>query len=709
MSLPLPYPSKPPSSQVPPTAPSGVGASSGTIAVADGNGGWNVRNLLPADVGINLTTTILPADIGAAAQTDLLTHTTNTSNPHSTTAAQVGINSSMLTALTALAAGTYSGGSGGGGLASGLLYGDGSDGVVTFDGTTTFSFATLSGSTYTLTRDINLSGGSVINSGVTIEVACSRIFCIGLLTNNGTIQSNGITATGQPAVSYNLAGNLTSLGHPGNGGAGGNKVNGSAGGAGAGAGAGGIGGVTGANTPGASGASAAITLPHTSNVALGAVMAVGVWTPFGRGGGGGGGCGDSSNTGGAGGTGAGLVLITAQSFINNGVMQAIGGNGAPGTAGNASGGGGGGGGSIVVVSAASITGSGSVTCAGGTGGLKAAGGTGNNGAAGAAGPGLTNIVLPLDTVTGNPYTWAYGDGSDGVVTFDGTTTNAFSSLSGSTYTLTRDVFLASGSIINSGVTVVQGSYNSTLANPQAFRIFCKGTLTNNGTISNNGAPGSVTNSYLGSAVNQGTVSGPSRGGPGASGSGTPGFTGSGSFGGGAGGGGGKGSSAASQSNATGGSGGGSFGTTGSIPRSALATIGSCMEGGSWQMFGQGGSGGGGTADGTNVAGSGGQGGGLVLIAAVIFINNGVIQALGGNGGSPVTGTCGAGGGGGGGMILMITTAAVTGTGSTSTAGGTGGMGTNTAAGHGQITTNVASSTTDGNNAGTGAVLNLLVA
>jgi hypothetical protein len=677
-------------------------ASPGAALVAQG------ASVVPAQVGINLTTPVLPSDIGAAAATDLTAHTTNVANPHATTAAQVGINSSMLTALTSIAAGTYSGSSGGGGLASGLLYGDGSDGVVTFDGAATFAFATLSGSVYTLLRDVNLAGGSVINSGVQVEMACSRIYCTGQLTNNGTISANGVSATGQAAQAYTLAtGNLFSLAKPGAGGAGGSHTNGSAGGAGAGAGAGGTGGLTSTYTVGAAGASLAINLPHTSNLSLGSVMATGVWTSFGRGGGGGGGCGDNTNNGGAGGTGAGLILIIAQTLINNGALQAIGGNGGPGAAGNASGGGGGGGGQIVVLSAAAITGTGTTTCAGGTGGAKFTGGTGNNGAAGANGPGLLNVVLPLDSVTGNPFSWVYGDGSDGTVVFDGTTANAFSTLSGSTYTLTRDCFLASGSVINSGVTVVVGGFNTTLANPQAFRMFCKGTLTNNGTISNNGANGSQTSAYLGSAAQQGTVAGPSRGGPGASGAGTPYYVQSGSWGGGSGGGGGKGTSAASQANATGGN--VTNGVVNMIPRGAQAILGVSMDAGSWTMFGQGGSGGGGTADGTNIAGSGGQGGGIVLIASVAFVNNGVVQALGGTGGSPTTGACGAGGGGGGGMVLFVTAGPVTGTGSTNTAGGIGGTGTNTAAGHGQITINTVSSTTDGNNGTAGGVLNVLVA
>ena len=47
--------------------------------------------------------------------------------------------------------------------------------------------------------------------------------------------------------------------------------------------------------------------------------------------------------------------------------------------------------------------------------------------------------------------------------------------SASTYTLTRDIHCTSVTI-NNGVTVKTANY----------RIFCRGTITNNGTISNNG-------------------------------------------------------------------------------------------------------------------------------------------------------------------------------------------------------------------------------
>ena len=78
----------------------------------------------------------------------------------------------------------------------------------------------------------------------------------------------------------------------------------------------------------------------------------------------------------------------------------------------------------------------------------------------------------------------FGPGTDGAVTLDGSTTyNNFSSLGGSTYTLTRDVW-ATSLTINNSVTLKTANY----------RIFCQGTLTNNGTISNLGNAASGTGS-----------------------------------------------------------------------------------------------------------------------------------------------------------------------------------------------------------------------
>ena len=90
----------------------------------------------------------------------------------------------------------------------------------------------------------------------------------------------------------------------------------------------------------------------------------------------------------------------------------------------------------------------------------------------------------------------FGNGSDGAVTLDGSTTYAgFSSLAGSVYTLTRDVY-ATSFTINSGVTL----------KPVGYRIFVQGTLTNNGTIAANGNNGSAAGT-AGGATGNGTLGG----------------------------------------------------------------------------------------------------------------------------------------------------------------------------------------------------------
>jgi hypothetical protein len=75
------------------------------------------------------------------------------------------------------------------------VYGDGSDGAVTFDGSTTLLTLAPSSSVYTLTRDIYLADGSIINNGVTIKTGGFRVFCAGTLTNNGSILWNGNAAS----------------------------------------------------------------------------------------------------------------------------------------------------------------------------------------------------------------------------------------------------------------------------------------------------------------------------------------------------------------------------------------------------------------------------------------------------------------------------------------------------------------------------------
>lgn len=85
-------------------------------------------------------------------------------------------------------------------------FGDSSDGAGVADGSTALAGATLSGSTYTLTRDVYYTNLTV-STAVTINPAGYRIFGTGTLTANGTAHINGDGNAG-------LAG-TNGVGHPG--------------------------------------------------------------------------------------------------------------------------------------------------------------------------------------------------------------------------------------------------------------------------------------------------------------------------------------------------------------------------------------------------------------------------------------------------------------------------------------------------------------
>ena len=206
----------------------------------------------------------------------------------------------------------------------------------------------------------------------------------------------------------------------------------------------------------------------------------------------------------------------------------------------------------------------------------------------------------------------FGTGSDGDVTISSNTT------------LTRDMFY-NNLTVNSGVTLNTGGY----------RIFVKGTLTNNGTISRKGVDGADG----GTALSSGTLGGSGAGGTGGSSNG-----GNTSYSlGGSGGDGGDSSSCAGN--------GGTASSPSNFPY-FLPYILMMMynEGTTWYQI-QGGAGGGWGShdDGTQCVGScnGGSGGGVIMIAAKEIVNNGTITAKGGDGESSY------GGGGGGGVIALV--------------------------------------------------------
>lgn len=262
-----------------------------------------------------------------------------------------------------------------GGAAPSAAYGDGSDGSVTFDGSTTILGMAPSSSVYTLTRDFFFSAVT-LNNNVQIKTNGFRIYCSGTFTGGGSgaiIQWNGLAASGtnngtggtQTANGNSSISNGTSTGAPGTAGANGATGNGSAGtnstnrNLGAAGGAGGTGVTT---TAGAAGTlttlAASITPPRAFPLAGLAVAANNgsSFVALSGGTGGGSGGGDATNVGGGGGAGGGVVFVAAKTFAGTGAIQARGGaGGSPTTSTLGVGGGGGGGGGWVDVLSQSVS------------------------------------------------------------------------------------------------------------------------------------------------------------------------------------------------------------------------------------------------------------------------------------------------------------------------------------------------------------------
>lgn len=271
----------------------------------------------------------------------------------------------------------------------------------------------------------------------------------------------------------------------------------------------------------------------------------------------------------------------------------------------------------------------------------------------------------------------FGDGSDGTPTWDGSTVVLGITPSANAYTLARDIFLGS-STINSGVSIISNGY----------RIFCNGTLTNNGTIQWNGNNGSVgagggaalanSNSSINTNVQAG-----SAGGSGATGAGSAGTTPSGPINLG-----GQGATGGTGGSAGGAAGGVSALTAimGGIRAYGLFSLSRLLRGdGTNQGYVGGTGGGGGGGDGVHAGGGGGSGAGMIELFVLYFAGTGNISAIGGTGGAGAVGgtNAGGGGGGGGGLIILasrsVVSAAVAGQ-TISVAGGAGGAGTGGATG-----------------------------
>jgi trimeric autotransporter adhesin len=267
------------------------------------------------------------------------------------------------------------------------IFGNGSGGAVTLDGTTSYSGLTLSGSKYTMTEVFleNPPSSLTVNSGVTLATAGLPLQVDGPVVDNGTIENNGSPASGSSPGP--LAGDLIYAAFTG---ASGTTNQGVAAGAASSvaAGAGGNGGASPAKGAGGTGgtvvaASGTVAWRNPYTVLAGMAVWQGMMVPLGGAAGGGSGSGDGANPGGAGGAGGGAVVILCRSLTNNGLISANGGPGATPIAGNCGGGGGGGGGTVIVVTLTPVSGGGTVTVSPGTGG--GATGTGSAGSAGSAG------------------------------------------------------------------------------------------------------------------------------------------------------------------------------------------------------------------------------------------------------------------------------------------------------------------------------------
>ncbi len=264
------------------------------------------------------------------------------------------------------------------------------------------------------------------------------------------------------------------------------------------------------------------------------------------------------------------------------------------------------------------------------------------------------------SVTGTSSLPEFGDGSDGNIVADGTTTIAAlgSAPSMSTYTLTRDVY-AKNLTVNSGVTIVTAG----------FRVFVSETCTNNGTISNNGNAAAL--GVAGAALTAQTLGASFAGGAGgaAASAGTAGTnaTLSGGGAGGAGGAGTGGGSAGAASTAA-----APTAAQGGLPRNAVtALLGQSFGHAGLSVLAGGAGGSGGSGDGTGTGGGGGGGGGVMLLAAKALVNAGTVSANGGAGGAGGATNCGGGGGGGGGLVMVVSRI-VSGAGSITASGGAAG-------------------------------------
>lgn len=312
----------------------------------------------------------------------------------------------------------------------------------------------------------------------------------------------------------------------------------------------------------------------------------------------------------------------------------------------------------------------------------------------------------IQYVITNSGIFSFGDGSDGNATCDGSTAVTGMTRSGSTYTMTRDVYFNNLTINSSVIVKVEG-----------YRIFVKDTFVNNGTVHRNGTAGAAgSNGFsvgnggsggLAASLADGYLKGAGPSGAGGNG-GNDGSNGA------------AGGATAAVSNClttstgstgqnggngkTGAHSGGAGSSGGAVTASNvklianwhLATLLDISSSGATVKFTAGanaGAGGGGAGDqaptgdsGGGGGGSGGCGGGMVAIYARVMIlgATGVISSNGGNGGNGGNGMStnaginqggngGAGAGGNGGVLVLVYNQ-LTNAGSLTVSAGTGGSG-----------------------------------
>lgn len=235
----------------------------------------------------------------------------------------------------------------------------------------------------------------------------------------------------------------------------------------------------------------------------------------------------------------------------------------------------------------------------------------------------------------------HGTGQDGVVTISVNTT------------LTRDMYYESLTV-NSGIRLTADGY----------RVFVRGLLTLNGTISHNGV--AATN-VLGGGLGGGSPT-TTNGGNGTSESSI------GNYHGGAGGAGGTGPGGSAGSGGTLAIWGEISGGSRTLAGMPQALTGRIITGSN--IVGGGAGGGAGAGSGTQAGGPGGAGGGVCMVVAARLAGTGTIEAKGQAGSNTANNNSGGGGGGGGGVVVLVSTT-LTNPYTLDVSGGTGGTGAGT--------------------------------